>query len=87
MRIAPNIITGLPTLLAPGRAGRPHAFSDASTDEAEECPFCPGQESSTPPTLGAVEKDGRWLARAFANKYPASKWHEVVVDSPRHDAT
>src|SRR5688500_10910879 len=37
----------------------------------EHCPFCPGHESSTTPTIDTVERDGTWVARAFANRRPA----------------
>ncbi|MCK4643093.1 galactose-1-phosphate uridylyltransferase [bacterium] len=35
------------------------------------CPFCPGNESSTPPEILSVEKDGKWQIRVIPNKYPA----------------
>jgi UDPglucose--hexose-1-phosphate uridylyltransferase len=38
--------------------------------QAADCPFCPGHEAHTRPTIAAVERDGRWVARAFANKWP-----------------
>ena len=37
----------------------------------ESCPFCPGHESSTTPAIDTVERDGTWVARAFANRRPA----------------
>ncbi|HEX8154095.1 MAG TPA: hypothetical protein VF698_13260, partial [Thermoanaerobaculia bacterium] len=77
-----NAISGEPVLFAPGRAGRPNAFG-ARSDDA--CPFCPGNESQTPPTLAAIGEP--WQARAFPNKYPAIDGHEVIVESPRHDDT
>ena len=49
------------------------------------CPFCPGNESLTPPSI--AELGSPWIARAFANKYPATDGHEVIVESPDHDAT
>lgn len=40
------------------------------------CPFCPGNESQTPPTISAYGKKGRtqgndWLVRVISNKFPA----------------
>jgi UDPglucose--hexose-1-phosphate uridylyltransferase len=40
------------------------------------CPFCPGNESLTPPTIIAYGKKGRtqghdWLVRVVSNKFPA----------------
>lgn len=72
-----NRITGDPVIIAPHRADRPHV------DHFGACPFCPGHESETPP---AIATDGDpWRIRVFPNKYPATEWHEVVVESARHD--
>jgi UDPglucose--hexose-1-phosphate uridylyltransferase len=49
------------------------------------CPFCPGNEHETPPELARV--GGPWRVRVFDNKYPFAPRHEVIVESPRHDAT
>lgn len=86
MTLRNHLLSGEPILYAPDRAGRPNAFA-AGASEAE-CPFCPGEEAQTPPTIeAAVGDDGAWLARAFANKYPAIDGHEVIVESPRHRDT
>jgi UDPglucose--hexose-1-phosphate uridylyltransferase len=79
-----NLITGDPILFAPERAKRPHAFG-RDDDGGEDCPFCPGNEHLTPPTLFAAGEP--WRIRVFANKYSAAEGHEVIVESPRHDAT
>ncbi len=42
------------------------------------CPFCPGHEHHTRPTIDAAERDGRWVARAFANRRPALVVEEVL---------
>ena len=76
-----NPITGEPVILATKRAARPNAFNE----EAEiECPFCPGNESMTPPEIARAGEP--WQVRVFPNKYPATETHEVIVESPRHDA-
>lgn len=76
-----NPITGAPVLLAPDRLHRPHALGG---DEEIDCPFCPGHERETPPESW---RDGDpWSIRVFPNKYPASERHEVVVETPDHDA-
>lgn len=77
-----NIITGEPILFAPERAARPRAFGD---DSNERCPFCPGHESDTPPTIAAAGDP--WRLRVFPNKYPSVDGAEVIVESPEHDAT
>lgn len=77
-----HVITGEPVLFAPGRAARPHAFT-GDESVAERCPFCPGNESDTPPEIARV---GTWLARVFPNKYPSVEGAEVIVETPEHDA-
>jgi len=79
-----NPITGDPVLFAPERSGRPNAFAH---DAVDVCPFCPGNEPMTPPEVARVERGGQWIGRAFPNKYPASAHHEVIVESPDHNAT
>jgi len=73
---------GEPILYAPDRAGRPNAFERAN---AEICPFCPGNESLTPPEIARTGDP--WRVRVFPNKYPAVEGHEVIVESSHHDAT
>jgi len=53
------------------------------------CPFCEGSESDTPPEVfrigeGEVNKSG-WQVRVFANLFPITEIHEVVVHSPDHE--
>jgi len=64
--------------MAAGRADRPVDFED----EPGDCPFCPGNESMTPPEICRLGEP--WQVRVFPNKYPASDHHEVIVDSPVH---
>jgi UDPglucose--hexose-1-phosphate uridylyltransferase len=85
MTIRHNVITGEPVVFAPERAGRPHAFIDDQRDDL--CPFCPGNEAQTPPEILRVGMPDRWRVRVFPNKYPAVAGHEVIVESPDHDAT
>ena len=67
------------TLIAPDRRARPHPAHYAKATPAEEdpaCPFCPGNESATPPEVAAIRDEGEenapgWRARCVANKYPA----------------
>jgi len=52
------------------------------------CPFCFGNESDTPPEVyrvgeGEVNKSG-WKIRVFANLFPITEPHEVIVHSPDH---
>ena len=73
-------------LIAPIRTARPNEFRDPP---GQACPFCRGNEAETPPQLGSIDApDGRWIARAFANRFPAAQPpdgdHEVIVDTPEH---
>ena len=72
-------LTGLRTILAPGRADRPEGFKRPASEEkgAEGCPFCEGQEERTPPEVYAVRPQGGganapgWTSRVVPNLYPA----------------
>jgi UDPglucose--hexose-1-phosphate uridylyltransferase len=83
-------LTGLRTILAPGRAERPEAFAAAARDLTptgrEGCPFCEGSEERTPPERGALrpgggETDGPgWVARSMPNLYPVLGQPPVTLD-------
>ena len=72
-------LNGLPTILAPGRADRPHGFGRTGADQkgADGCPFCEGSEEKTPPEVYAVRPGGGepdtpgWTSRVVPNLYPA----------------
>jgi UDPglucose--hexose-1-phosphate uridylyltransferase len=68
-------VTGVWTLVAPARAGRPKDFLRAPEESAdpEHCPFCAGHEHMTPPTEyeGRVPGVDGWVTRVVANKFPA----------------
>ena len=74
-------LTGLRTLLAPGRAERPDAFATRAPEldpaERDRCPFCEGREDRTPPEIWANRPGGGepdspgWLQRSVPNLYPA----------------
>ncbi len=68
------------TLIAPGRRARPrpaHHGDATPKDEDPACPFCPGNESATPPEVAALRDADSlpnapgWRARCVPNKYPA----------------
>jgi UDPglucose--hexose-1-phosphate uridylyltransferase len=79
--------TGRPILMAPQRQQRPMLTATTAT---APCPFCPGNEAETPPEVDAVRIAGTlpdrpgWRARAFANKYPACRHHEVIAEGELH---
>lgn len=87
MTIRRNPITGEPVLFAPERAQRPHAFHEEAGPAplVEPCPFCPGHEQETPPTIAS--SGDPWRVRVFANKFPPVAGAEVIVESPRHGDT
>lgn len=72
-------LTGLRTILAPGRASRPDAFASPEPalgpEAAERCPFCEGREERTPPEVWAARAEGGadtpgWSQRSVPNLYP-----------------
>jgi UDPglucose--hexose-1-phosphate uridylyltransferase len=84
-------LTGLRTVLAPGRAERPDAFAPVPAtprpDAAETCPFCEGREDRTPPEVWAERPGGGgadtpgWVTRSVPNLYPVLADGETEVAS------
>lgn len=88
---------GEPVIISPGRAARP---SDFRPGAKQRCPFCPGNESDTPPEVFALRDEGvanqaGWSIRVVPNLYPfcsadptdpAYGRHEVIIDTPDHQA-
>jgi UDPglucose--hexose-1-phosphate uridylyltransferase len=72
-----NIVTREWVIIATERAKRPEQF--AQTDRPPEklqhyvptCPFCPGNESQTPPEIDRFTNNGQWQVRVVPNKFPA----------------
>jgi UDPglucose--hexose-1-phosphate uridylyltransferase len=72
-------LTGLRTILAPGRADRPEGFKRPASEQksSENCPFCEGREERTPPEVYGVRPGGGeadtpgWTSRVVPNLYPA----------------
>lgn len=81
-----NPLTGQWVIIAgerrsrPGGTDRPNTRWDTPVYD-KNCPFCPGNESETPPTVfemrGATGED-QWQVRGFANKYPALGAHDIA---------
>ncbi|MDC0935711.1 DUF4921 family protein [Pirellulales bacterium] len=92
LRIDP--VTGRQVLIAPNRSLRPQPWSGEVADNPggnsdDDCPFCAGHESQTPPAeYESTDDEGKWQVRVVPNKYPAivppCGSHEVVIESPRH---
>lgn len=72
-------MSGLRTMVATERAGRPHAWPPVAPPQelGPDDPFAEGNEQLTPPEVWADRPDGSapdtpgWRARAVPNKYPA----------------
>jgi UDPglucose--hexose-1-phosphate uridylyltransferase len=68
-------VTGVWTVVAPGRAGRPKDFSRTMDEvaDASTCPFCAGHEGETPPTRLEIALPGEngWTVRVFENRFPS----------------
>lgn len=74
-------LSGLKTIIADGRAGRPGSGIEAPPADPpldpERDPFLGGHEDRTPPELDALRPDGSapdtpgWLVRVVPNLYPA----------------
>jgi UDPglucose--hexose-1-phosphate uridylyltransferase len=72
-------IIGRWVIISTERGKRPSDFSGAPKrrNEAKLCPFCPGNESATPPEILAYRPNSSepnkpgWTLRVISNKYPA----------------
>lgn len=84
-----NFLTGNPVYYAQGRLDRPLSFKEhkpTHKDNGATCPFCPKNTHMTPP---AILDNG--TIRIVPNLYPFISekeglgFHEVVIDTKRHD--
>jgi len=71
-------ITGRWVIIASERAKRPKDFiTERGAKKGGTCPFCPGNESMTPPEITAWREDKGeangpgWKLRVVPNRYPA----------------
>jgi UDPglucose--hexose-1-phosphate uridylyltransferase len=83
-------------IFAPSRARRPHEFKrpagqpTATLSPDSSCPFCPGNESMTPPEIFALRgntppNSPGWRVRVIPNKFPAlriEEEHRRLEDGP-----
>ncbi len=85
--------TGRGVLIAPARSGLGSPRPGGLPTPSGRCPFCPGHESDTEPTIARWPDADPWRVRVVQNKYPLVDpadglgRHEVVIESPDHDAT
>jgi len=70
-----NPLNGRWVTVVAERAQRPSDFApriaQVESDPDRPCPFCPGNEESTPPALESYGRDGKWVVRVVPNRYPA----------------
>ena len=76
-----NMVSKEWVIIATERAKRPDQFLQKKEEKKtiplhrEDCPFCPGNESKTPPSLFSIEKNGVWTLRVVPNKFAALQSH------------
>ena len=78
-----NPLTGRWVTIATERATRPDEFPSArlqvEADPGRPCPFCPGNEESTPPELQSYGHGDGWNVRVVPNRYPAFSGTEPMA--------
>jgi UDPglucose--hexose-1-phosphate uridylyltransferase len=76
-----NMVSKEWVIIATERAKRPDNFiqekkvKNSLPSHRADCPFCPGNESMTPPSLFSIEKNGVWSLRVVPNKFAALQSH------------
>lgn len=78
-----NPLTGRWVTIVAERAERPSDFAPRTpsieTEPVRPCPFCPGNEESTPPAIVTVDEAGSWQMRVVKNRYPAYEGDDGFV--------
>ncbi len=86
LRVCP--LRGSMVIVAPERAARPIPAAPPpapSEDVAQACPFCDATALAERALLVTPAPGGDVLV--VPNRYPATEAHEVVIETPRHQAT
>jgi UDPglucose--hexose-1-phosphate uridylyltransferase len=77
-----NPLTGRWVTVAVDRASRPGELISrqmpVEADPSRQCPFCPGNEESTPPALETYGPSGSWLVRVVPNLFPAFEGNDPL---------
>jgi UDPglucose--hexose-1-phosphate uridylyltransferase len=72
-----NMVSKEWVIIATERAKRPDQFLQKKEgrkplpSHQKDCPFCPGNESMTPPPVFSIERNGNWSLRVVPNKFAA----------------
>ncbi len=78
-----NPLSGKWVTIVSSRAERPTDFAPRTTrvdaDPDRPCPFCPGNEESTPPALETVDDHGGWRVRIMPNLFPAFEGDDCLA--------
>ena len=86
-RLAPRRV-----VVAERRGQRPSDWVQRDDERPDQaCPFCVGHEADTPPEVWALRADSDpdepgWRVRVVPNKYPIIAPHELIIETPHHDA-
>ncbi|MEP0829213.1 MAG: galactose-1-phosphate uridylyltransferase [bacterium] len=82
-------IIGRWVIISTDRGKRPTSFGTMPKhEEPKMCPFCPGNETSTPPEVLAYRESGSqpnkpgWFLRVISNKYPALRIEGALNREP-----
>lgn len=84
-----NMVSKEWVIIAKERAKRPDHFIQKRqrkrtlTEYRDDCPFCPGNEDKTPPSVYSIEKNGKWALRVVPNKFAALQSH--LTTERRHE--
>lgn len=80
-------------IVAEKRGQRPSDWVRRDEEKTDQdCPFCVGHEPETPPEVWALREEATranapgWQVRVVPNKYPIIGPHELIIETPHHDA-
>ncbi len=87
-KYVPDISSKRWVIIASGRIKKPEDVGK-SEKKPKACPFCPGNESLTPPEVFRIgQREANtlgWQVRVIPNKFPITDIHEVIIHSPDHN--
>jgi UDPglucose--hexose-1-phosphate uridylyltransferase len=72
-------------VIASERSRRPEQFKREPPSQNQSiatCPFCPGNEQLTPPTIAELRNENSWKVRVVANKFSA--FDPQAIHHPHH---